>query len=76
MDNKPYIRVDPYPKTHRPERKMQLEIIDPTGKVKVTHYIRFDANEENKLHLDIGGHKYILKHTGELIWAVPKDDNG
>lgn len=58
------------------KKKLQLQIIDPTGNVAVTHHFYFDAGVGNKLHLDVNGHKYVLKHTGELEWAIPEDDNG
>jgi len=49
------------------EKKLQLEIIDPTGEVAVTHHFYYNAGELNKLRLTITDNTYIMDNTGKLL---------
>lgn len=55
------------------EKKLQLEIIDPTGEVAVTHHFYYNAGELNKLRLTITDNTYIMDNTGKLLILTQKE---
>lgn len=59
-----------YVKTIKPEKKLQLEILDTEGNTLVTHHFHFDAEKENMLRLKIEDSYYILNHNGKFIQII------
>jgi len=55
------------------EKKLQLEILDPTGIPVVTHHFYYNAGEDNRLRLTITDNKYILDSQGKLIILTQKE---
>jgi hypothetical protein len=49
------------------EKKLKLEILDPTGEVAVTHHFYYNAGEGNRLRLTITDNTYIMNCKGKLI---------
>ena len=49
------------------KRKLQLEIIDPTGVTVRTHHFFFETIDGNRLLLTIGDNRYVLTDSGKLL---------
>ena len=47
-------------------KKLQLQILDPTGEVVVTHHFYYNAGEGNKLRLTITDNTYIMDKDGKI----------
>ena len=52
------------------QKKLQLQILDPTGEVAVTHHFYYNAGRENKLRLTICDNTYIMNNEGKLVIFV------
>jgi len=49
------------------KKKLQLEILDPTGNVVVSHNFDYEAGQDNKLRLAITDNVYIMDSNGKLV---------
>jgi hypothetical protein len=57
------------------KRKLQLEIIDPTGNVAVTHHFYYEAGEDNRLRLTITDNVYHLDKDGDFLMLTEEEFN-
>lgn len=48
------------------DKKLQLQVIDPTGEVVVTHHFYYHAGALNTLRLTVGKMEYILDNEGVM----------
>lgn len=55
------------------EKKLQLQILDPTGEVVVTHHFHYNAGEGNRLRLTITDNTYIMNSNGKLVILTQKE---
>lgn len=49
------------------EKKLQLQILDPTGEVVTTHHFYYNAGEGSRLRLTITDNTYIMNKDGKLV---------
>lgn len=49
------------------DKKLTIEILDPTGNIVNTHHFHFMAGENNRIRLSIGDNNYILNKDGKLV---------
>jgi len=55
------------------QKKLQLQILDPTGEVAVTHHFYYNAGEGNRLRLTITDNTYIMDKDGKLVILTQKE---
>jgi hypothetical protein len=49
------------------EKKLKLEVLDPTGAIVVTHHFFYKAGHGNRLRLTITDNQYIMDKDGKLV---------
>ena len=49
------------------KNKLQLQILDAEGNVKVTHHFFFDVNDDSSLRLTITDNVYVLDKDGKQL---------
>jgi len=49
------------------EKKLQLEILDDEGNVKVTHHFFYNIKDGNTLRLTINNNVYIMDKDGKIV---------
>jgi hypothetical protein len=55
------------------KKKLELEILDPTGNVAVTHHIFYEAGQANRLRLTITDNVYVMDNCGKLVILTQKE---